>query len=171
MASIRGLQLQGATVFNTGILTGVAMSLSSVGVHLILESPSNLSLLRQFSTLVQTSRLLFSVAVPVLVGIPYAVLSYASRNSGLKAKLYLFSTALCLAPVPYAVLLMAPTEEKLEEMPKGMVAVTEEDEDEMFLSKREDSARYLVDHWGMLNLGRVTMIAGAGLVGMAASHV
>jgi len=169
MASIRGLQ--GATVFNTGILAGVALSLSSVGVHLILESPTNASLLRQFSLLCQSSRLLFSGAVPVLVGIPYAFLAYAFRTSGVKSKLYLLSTALCLAPVPYASLFMAPTEEELEEKARQSMAAGVDDEAGELLSIREGTPKYLADHWGMLNLGRVAMVTGAGLLGIAASHL
>ena len=34
--------------------------------------------------------------------------------------------------------------------------------------EREQTAKYLVDHWGMLNLGRVIMVLGAGLAGVGA---
>lgn len=164
MASIRGLQ--GATVFNTGIVAGVALSFSSVGVALILESPTTLSLLRQWSLLVRSSRLLFSGAVPVLVGIPYALLAYVFRTSGTKAKLYALSAALCLGPELYTKLFMAPTEQKLEEKAAVMSLA---DEGAEVLLKREETAKYLVDHWGVLNLGRVALVTGAGLAGLAAS--
>ncbi|OIW26078.1 hypothetical protein CONLIGDRAFT_517395 [Coniochaeta ligniaria NRRL 30616] len=164
MASIRGLQ--GATVFNTGILAGVALSFSSVGVALILESPTNLSLLRQWSMLRWSSRLLFSGAVPVLVGVPYALLAYAFRASGAKARLYLLSAALCLSPGLYGRFIMAPTEKRLEEKMAGMSVADEAAE---VLLRREGTAKYLVDHWGVLNLGRVAMVAGAGLSGLVAS--
>lgn len=36
-------------------------------------------------------------------------------------------------------------------------------------AEKEQSAKYLVDHWGLLNLGRAAMIAAAGLVGLSAS--
>lgn len=34
---------------------------------------------------------------------------------------------------------------------------------------REETARYLVDRWGFLNLARGLMLAAGGIVGLAAS--
>jgi hypothetical protein len=167
MSTIIGLQ--GATVFNTGILTGVALSLSSVGVAVILESPTNFYLLRQWSILLRSSRLLFSAAVPVLIGAPYLLMAYTFRAAGTKARLYLLSAALCLGPVPYTKWLMAPTETRLEDKARQGVEMSLTDEVAEIRMEREETVKYLVDHWGMLNLGRVAMVTGAGLVGLAAS--
>ncbi|KAH8906127.1 hypothetical protein BR93DRAFT_730603 [Coniochaeta sp. PMI_546] len=163
MASIRGVQ--GATVFSTGILAGIALSFSSIGVALILESPTNLSLLRQWSILLRSSRLFFSGVVPVLVGIPYILLAYTSRASGTRAKLYVLAAALCLSPGLYTKLIMTPTERELEEKTAAVSVMDEADE---VLLRKEETTKYLVDHWGVLNLGRVGMVTGAGLAGLAA---
>lgn len=165
MSAIRSLQA--ATLFNTGILTGVSLSLSSIGVGLILEPRTTLSLLRQFSRLLRSSRLLFSAAAPVLVGVPSAFLAYTFRASSAKARLYLFSAALCLGPVPYARLFMRETEDKLEEKAAAGTSVAGEEAE--LLLRREETAKYLVDHWGVLNLGRVLMVAAAGFAGWGAS--
>lgn len=165
MSTIRNLEA--ATLFNTGILTGISLSLSSIGVGLILESPTTFSLVRQFSHLLRSSRLLFSAAAPGVVGIPSLFLAYTLRASSTKARLYLLSAALCLGPVPYARLVMRETEDKLEEKAAQGMSVADE-EAEMML-RREETAKYLVDHWGVLNLGRVLMVAAAGFAGWGAS--
>ncbi|KAB5549984.1 hypothetical protein GE09DRAFT_1128591 [Coniochaeta sp. 2T2.1] len=170
MSSIRCLQT--ATTLNTGILTGVALSLSSIGVSLALESPTTFTVLRQWSFLLRSSRLLFSAAVPVLVGLPYAFLAFTFRpaaSTSTKAMLYLLSAALCLGPVPYGRLFMRETEEKLEGKAAAGLSVGAEAAE--LKLKREETAKYLVDHWGVLNLGRVAMVLGAGLAGLGASVV
>lgn len=166
MATIRSLQ--GATLFNTGILTGASLSLSSIGVALILEPPTTLSLLRQFSNLLRSSRRLYSVAAPVFLGIPYAFLAYTFRASTTKARLYLLSAALSLGPVPYTRFFMRETEDILEEKAAVMIVV---DEPAEVLLRREETTKYLVDHWGVLNLGRVAMVGAAGLAGLVALSV
>lgn len=37
------------------------------------------------------------------------------------------------------------------------------------MGPREESAKYLVDWWGLVHLGRVVMVAVGGLVGLGAS--
>jgi hypothetical protein len=34
------------------------------------------------------------------------------------------------------------------------------------LGTKEESAKYLVDKWGLLNLGRAAMLAAAGVIGL-----
>lgn len=63
---------------------------------------------------------------------------------------------------------MRETEDILEEKAAVMIVV---DEPAEVLLRREETTKYLVDHWGVLNLGRVAMVGAAGLAGLVALSV
>lgn len=69
---------------------------------------------------------------------------------------------------PYRWLVMGREERMLEARAKALaVGVLGKKECEVVERglPRIETARYLVDRWGLLNLGRVAMLAGAGVCG------
>ncbi|KAI3399767.1 hypothetical protein diail_5563 [Diaporthe ilicicola] len=168
---------QAVSIFLSTLAGGGNLALSILVVPRLLESPTPL-MLRQWVNSYRLTRVLF----PTLGNIPgltYLFLSYHHHRDSLsagapaKARAYLAASLLCFSVVPYTLALLIPINRKIlrkaEEM-KGMKAVEgAEVQEEGVGPLGEESAKWLVDHWGMLNLGRGIAWSVAGMLGLAAT--
>lgn len=164
---------EAATIFISTLTAGGNLALSFLVVPRLLESPTPL-MLRQWVNSYNVTKVVFP-ALGSLSGLSYLFLSYHHHQSAVasKAKAYLAAGLLCLSVMPYTGFLIVPTNKKIlrkaEEM-RGMKAVEGVEVEEKGVGPLgEESAKWLVDHWGMLNLPRGIVTAVAGMLGLAAT--
>lgn len=162
---------EAATIFLSTLTAGGNLALSVLVVPRLLESPTPL-MLRQWVNSYNLTKVIFP-ALGGLSGLSYLFLSYHHHQSALatKARAYLGAGLLCLSVMPYTAAFIVPTNKKImrkaEEM-RGMKAVEGVEVQEKGVGPRgEESAKWLVDHWGMLNLPRGIVTAVAGIIGLA----
>lgn len=104
-------------------------------------------------------------------------------------RVYLTAGLLALGIVPYTRLLMWDTNLELmkkgREMNgsawgatansaskgKGKEIEHEEREIAVVTEEQEKGAKYLVDHWGLLNLGRAALVGAAAVLGLGAGYL
>lgn len=159
---------EAASIFLSTLTAGSNLALSILVVPRLLESPTPL-MLRQWVNSYRLTRVLFPSLASV-TGLSYLFLSYHHHRSAAatKARAYLGAGLLCLSIMPYTAAFVLPTNWKIlrkaEEM-KGLKAVEGVEVEE----QGEESAKWLVDHWGMLNLPRGIVTAFAGILGVAAT--
>lgn len=159
---------EAASIFLSTLTAGSNLALSILVVPRLLESPTPL-MLRQWVNSYRLTRVLFPSLASV-TGLSYLFLSYHHHRSAAatKARAYLGAGLLCLSIMPYTAAFVLPTNWKIlrkaEEM-KGLKAVEGVEVEE----QGEESAKWLVDHWGMLNLPRGIVTAIAGILGVAAT--
>jgi hypothetical protein len=88
-----------------------------------------------------------------------------------RARLLGAAAALCLAVIPWTKLFMTKQlNEKilaLADRAEG-AAVAKDEEGAVFTAQEERSAKWLVDQWGVYNLGRVVPMGVAGALGVFA---
>lgn len=150
------LRLAQTTSITLSLLSsGIALAESFLLIPRLLESPVPL-MLRQWRALVTTSSRLFR-ATTLPAAAAFFLLSWACSPRGA----YLGAGLLCGAVGPYTWLVVAPTNRELECRAEGA-------EGEMGV-EREASARWLVDHWGVLNLPRGVALGVAGVLGLTAA--
>lgn len=83
------------------------------------------------------------------------------------AKIYALAGVIGLSVIPYTRLLMWGTNVALHNKEKETRALeTEARRGEEVSIEEEKSAKYLVDHWGLLNLGRAGLLGVAALLGL-----
>lgn len=165
---------EAATIFLSTLTAGGNLALSFLVVPRLLESPTPL-MLRQWVNSYNITKVVFP-ALGSLSGLSYLFLSYHHHHHSAvasKARAYLAAGLLCLSVMPYTGFLIVPTNKKIlrkaDEM-KGMKAVEGVEVEEKGVGPLgEDSAKWLVDHWGMLNLPRGIVTAVAGMLGLAAT--
>lgn len=166
---------QAASVFLSTLGAGGNLALSILVVPRLLESPTPL-MLRQWVNSYNLTKVLFPT-LGSLPGLAYLFLSWHHHHylsaATAKSRTFLAAGLLCLGVLPYTRVFIVPTNRKIlrkaEEM-KGMKAVEGvEVEEEGVGPLGEESAKWLVDHWGMLNLGRGVAWAVAGMLGLAAT--
>lgn len=164
---------EAATIFISTLTAGGNLALSFLVVPRLLESPTPL-MLRQWVNSYSITKVVFP-ALCSLSGLSYLFLSYHHHHSAVasKARAYLAAGLLCLSVMPYTGFLIVPTNKKIlrkaDEM-KGMKAVEGMEVEEKGVGPLgEESAKWLVDHWGMLNLPRGIVTAVAGMLGLAAT--
>lgn len=159
---------EAASIFLSTLTAGSNLALSILVVPRLLESPTPL-MLRQWVNSYRLTRVLFPSLASV-TGLSYLFLSYHHHRSAAatKARAYLGAGLLCLSIMPYTAAFVLPTNWKIlrkaEEM-KDLKAVEGVEVEE----QGEESAKWLVDHWGMLNLPRGIVTAIAGILGVAAT--
>lgn len=159
---------EAASIFLSTLTAGSNLALSILVVPRLLESPTPL-MLRQWVNSYRLTRVLFPSLASV-TGLSYLFLSYHHHRSAAatKARAYLGAGLLCLSIMPYTAAFVLPTNWKIlrkaEEM-KDLKAVEGVEVEE----QGEESAKWLVDHWGMLNLPRGIVTAFAGILGVAAT--
>ncbi|KKY35010.1 hypothetical protein UCDDA912_g04960 [Diaporthe ampelina] len=164
---------EAASIFLSTLTAGGNLALSILVVPRLLESPTPL-MLRQWVNSYNLTKVMFP-ALGSLSGLSYLFLSYHHHSSAAatKAKAYLGAGLLCLSVMPYTWAFILPTNRKIlrkaEEM-RGLKAVEGVEVEEQGVGPRgEESAKWLVDHWGMLNLPRGVATAVAGMLGLAAT--
>lgn len=152
-------------------IASLNLSLSIILTPGLLLLPTPL-MLRQWSA---TYRRL-SLASPLTViacGISYGALAARLSSVGLatRARLLGVAAALCFAVIPWTKLFMTKQlNEKilaLADRAEGAVAA-KDGEGAVFTAQEERSAKWLVDQWGVYNLGRVVPVGIAGALGVFA---
>ncbi|KAH6693821.1 hypothetical protein F5X68DRAFT_199739 [Plectosphaerella plurivora] len=154
-----------------------ATSVASLNLSLsLIMTPSLLLLptphmLRQWAA---TYRRL-SVASPLSIvacGVSYGALAarLSSVGSATRARLLGAAAALCLGVIPWTRLLMKKQlNEKIlalaDRAEGATAAVAEAGEGAVFTAQEERSAKWLVDQWGVYNLGRAIPVGIAGAIG------
>lgn len=148
--------------------SGLSLGLSTLVVPRLLESPTPL-MLRQWARVLMAGKHTFP-ALGAAAAAPYWYLAYRFWGAGgtRVGQLYLLAGALCVGIVPYTLVVVMPTNRKLLRKVDETKWLAEADE-VVETGAREESAKYLVDHWGMLHLGRVAMGAVAGMIGLGLS--
>lgn len=163
---------QALAIFASAGSAGLSLGVSALVLPRLLESPTPL-MLRQWARLLEAGKRTFP-ALAAAAAAPYWFLAYrfwggAGWNGGTRAGwLYLVAGGLCVGTVPYTLAVVMPTNRRLLRKVEQTRMLGEADE-VVETGAREESAKYLVDHWGLLHMGRVVMIAAAGMIGLGAS--
>ncbi|KAK3984369.1 hypothetical protein QBC44DRAFT_375279 [Cladorrhinum sp. PSN332] len=145
--------LTASTLLLSGIGSGISLSLSTFLVPRLLEAPVPVMLKQWNSTFIQGRK-----SMPVLSAL--AALGYWYLAAKTKSpKLFGAAGALSVGIVPYTYVCMMKTNLELVKRER------EVNESQATLTEAvEKSSKWLVDSWGMLNLGRAgMMILGFGL--------
>ncbi|RKU43526.1 hypothetical protein DL546_006374 [Coniochaeta pulveracea] len=161
--------LTSLTLLSTTALASLTLSLSTISTPLFLSPPPlpTPTLLHLSVSLLSISRTLFSRLLPFITTAPYLALSYLPPANFRGRKYFVIAAALTMLTAPYRWLVMGREERMLEARAKALaVGVLGKKECEVVERglPRIETARYLVDRWGLLNLGRVAMLAGAGII-------
>lgn len=158
---------EAAAIFLSTLTAGSNLALSILVVPRLLESPTPL-MLRQWVNSYRRTRIIYPSLASV-TGLSYLFLSYHHHRSAaaaIKAKAYLGAGLLCLSIIPYTAAFVLPTNWKILRKANEMRDVKAVEGVE-FEEQGEESAKWLVDHWGMLNLPRGIVTAFAGILGLA----
>ncbi|CAK7205205.1 hypothetical protein SEUCBS139899_007971 [Sporothrix eucalyptigena] len=177
--AVRGAQV--ASVFISAAAAGGTLGLSTFFVPGILESPTAL-MLRQWGRMYHAGKIVFPGAAAT-AAVAFGYVYYATTNAaGLPTSLEvtasnlpLVAAGLCLSIIPYTMLALLPTN-------KLLIAKAAEAEEDAQVSKadraagagvvytaqEEESAKQLVDRWGLLSLGRPILLGAAAIVGLVA---
>jgi hypothetical protein len=175
--------VQVATIFTSATTVGLSLGFSLWAIPRILESPVPL-MLRQWAKMFNFGK---AVMVPIVLvsSISYYYLAYKAwptRSVSSKANAYLLAGTLCIAFIPFTLLLIEPTNKalfaKLAES-DGMLGAAAGTDSEFevfkqaggaqFGAKWQDSAKQLVDYWGTINLGRALLVGVASVAALAVS--
>jgi hypothetical protein len=107
------------TIVANGILFGLGLGLGLAPIGLPMFGESRITYIRlwQYSILLRSSRALFS-AIPLVLGIPYGLMSSVpvAPSWSTKVNLFFLSATLCFATGPYTWFLMHTTEDALERL-------------------------------------------------------
>ncbi|KAL0931438.1 uncharacterized protein CTRU02_214173 [Colletotrichum truncatum] len=154
--------IQTSTVFLNTTLAGLNLGLSVFVVPRLLESPTPL-MLRQWTNMFKRTSRTFPLPV-LLCTLSYWYMAYALRHLPTKSRLFTAAGALCLTIIPWTKFLMLSINKKLfkkaeETKDMGIMAIG-------LTQEEEEGAKYLVDQWGLYNLGRSIAIGLGGVVGL-----
>ncbi|OAA62817.1 hypothetical protein SPI_04357 [Niveomyces insectorum RCEF 264] len=168
---------QATGLFVSAAAAGAGLGLSVFTVPRLLEAPPDL-MLRQWKRTFDRGKPVF-IASGVVSALSYGYVYYAAQRSLasshvlVASRLPLLAAGLSLAVMPYTLLFVLPTNKKLEAR-VAQVAEAEEKRTaggsagtKTFTAEEEESAKQLVDRWGLLNLGRPLLMAAAAFVGLA----
>lgn len=169
---------QAATILISTLTSGSSLALSTLLTPRLLESPTPL-MLHQWSNSHKVTGRIFPV-LGTLSTVLYLSLAHQFRSfsTGTKGRLYLAAGLLCFSVTPYTWAFMIPLNKRIlrkaEEMRglEGMGAVEVERmdlEEEGVGPRGEEGAKWLVDQWGVWNLGRAVAWGLAGVLGLAAT--
>ena len=158
-ATVRAAQT--ASILVSTLAGGANLALSFFVIPRLLESPTPL-MLRQWANSFNVTKKVFPV-LGHLAGLNFFYLAYKT-----KSRLFLTAGLLCASNAPYTLAVLMPTNRKLFAKVDEMRSMGATDE-VVEIGAREETAKYLVDHWGILNLPRGLLLAAAGAVGLYAS--
>ncbi|KAK4129229.1 hypothetical protein N657DRAFT_676887 [Parathielavia appendiculata] len=173
---------RGTALLLSSLSSGIVLSLSAFLVPRLLESPTPLMLAqwqRTFQLGASTMPLTGAVSAAAYFWLGLrglrapggAIVVAGDGLSGLsRARLLLAAGALSVGIVPYTILVMSGTNGKLKALRErvGGAAVKKGAEREL-VAEEERSAKWLVDHWGMLNLGRAGLLIAGTVCGLVAT--
>jgi hypothetical protein len=161
--SIRLAQAIGLTM--SSALAGSTFTISAMLVPRLLESPSPL-LLKQWKHAFEAGK----ASVPPLAGIctlSFGYLAYETKGAPNALphvwKIYAASALLCIGIVPYTLVALKSTNNKLLNKAEETRALKAEDKI-VEVGLGGETAHQLVDKWATLNLGRAIMLATAAVL-------
>ncbi|KUI70620.1 hypothetical protein VM1G_05773 [Cytospora mali] len=170
---------QAASILISTLASGSSIALSTLLIPRLLESPTPL-MVRQWTNSYNVTKLIFPF-LGNLSTVLYLTLAghYHTRlSAGTRGALYLAAGALCLSVTPYTWAFVIPLNKRIlrkaEEM-KGLEGKRLEEMEAMDLEEEgvgprgEEGAKWLVDQWGVWNLGRGVAWGVAGVLGLAAT--
>ncbi|KAL8418513.1 hypothetical protein RB594_001925 [Gaeumannomyces avenae] len=166
--------LQAATLFAVSAASGATLAGSIFTVPLLLDAPTPLMLRLWARNMARARDALLPADLLCSLGLAaLAALSSPSRPAAARY-CYAGAAALAAAIVPYTVLLVLPTNRKLLRRAElaaalGPAAAGDEDEDVVRPADEPESSRFLVDHWGILNLGRCALLISSAALGFYAT--
>ncbi|CAK7562925.1 MAG: hypothetical protein SEPTF4163_000781 [Sporothrix epigloea] len=176
---VRGAQA--ASIFISAAASGGSLGISTFYIRHILDSPTDV-MLRQWGRMYHSGKLVFpgaSLAAAAAYGYVYfATTKASSLPKSLEvstSNLPLIAAGLCLSIVPYTLLVLLPTNKQL--LPKAQAfeedaLLTKADKaagaGTVYTAQQEQTAKQLVERWGVLNLGRPILLSAAALVGLVA---
>ncbi|KAK0617965.1 hypothetical protein B0T17DRAFT_495184, partial [Bombardia bombarda] len=155
---------QATAIFLSAATAGANLSVSFFTIPRLLESPTPL-MLRQWARLYASGK----ATMPAFAGaasLAYFFLAYHSqRVASSSSKLYLLAGAASVGIVPYTLALMERTNRRLLKKTADAQGMRMSEE-LVEVGPREEGAKYLVDRWATLNLGRAALSAVAAGVGL-----
>ena len=151
------------------IFAGANTALSIFLIPRILESPTPL-LLKQWKNMYDAGKAAGRPA-GALAALAFFYLSYKSHTTSVSAFVdnrkawgYLTAGLLSIGIVPYTLVVIMPTNNKLFKKVDETRTLGKGDE-VVEVGLGEETAHILVDWWGVLNLGRGVMLAASGVLG------
>ncbi|KAK3394606.1 hypothetical protein B0H63DRAFT_51959 [Podospora didyma] len=157
---------QATAIFLSAAGSGAGLAISSFVIPRLLECPTPLMLQGWKKTFLR-GRATMPLSGAIAAA-SYFFLAYSGRGG----RAYAYAGALSVGIIPYTLVLMKSTNNALLDAAEQMEAdalLAGGDDKVVVTLEQERSAKYLVDHWGMLNLGRVAMLATASAVALAVS--
>lgn len=155
---------QASALLLSSSLAGVSLAFSAFLVPRLLDLPVPLMLVQWRATFHQGSK-----TMPPAAAASAALYFYlaAAHRRGPKGVWYLAAGALSFGIVPYTIGFMMGTNRMLEARAERVekAGVLEEVLEEVVEEAEGVGSKYLVDRWGVLNLGRAVMVAAAAAVG------
>ncbi|KZL85766.1 duf1772 domain containing protein [Colletotrichum incanum] len=156
--------IHASTVFVNTALAGLNLGLSVFVMPRLLESPTPL-MLRQWSNMYKRTSRVFPIPT-LFCALSYWYMAYTVRHLPSKSRLFAAAGAFCFTIVPWTRFFLVSINRKLfkkieETKDMGIMAVGLSQEE-------EEGAKYLVDQWGLYNLGRSIAIGLGGAVGLYA---
>lgn len=122
-------------------------------------------MLRQWKDSYRRTKAFFPLAM-VACGVSYAALSFrlSSAATASKARLLGAAAALCFSVIPWTRFLM------LDRLNAKILQLADRYDsppgEEVWLAQEERTAKWLVDQWGLYNLGRGVPVLIAGVIGV-----
>ncbi|RDW66211.1 hypothetical protein BP6252_09846 [Coleophoma cylindrospora] len=158
--------IQAVGLVTSSALAGASIVISTIMVPRLLEAPTPL-MLRQWNGVFTHGK----NAMPPLAALAassYFYLAYKSHQllgpAASKWKLYLVAGLLSIGIVPYTLVGMSPTNQKLLNKVEETKGLSVKDE-LVEAGLGEETAHKLIDKWGLLNLGRGVLLLASGFVG------
>lgn len=163
---------QATTIFLSAFTCGANLADSFLLIPRILESPTPL-MVRQWLRAYSNTKLFFPAVLEPTAVVFYLLAWHFRRGSvsllAAPSRLYLAAGLLCQAIGPYTWFVVFPTNRKIMRKVEETSEVALFEEVVEAGERREESAKWLVDHWGMLNLPRGIMMGVASILGLVAT--
>ncbi|ROV94325.1 hypothetical protein VMCG_08677 [Cytospora schulzeri] len=174
--------IQATSILIPTLTSGSSLALSTLLTPRLLESPTPLMLHQWANNHRVTSRIfpvLSTLSTALYLTLALCHSRYYSTAANAKGwKLYLAAGLLCFSATPYTWAFMIPLNRRILRKAEGMrgleglgaAEVEAMDLEEEGVGPRgEEGAKWLVDQWGLWNLGRVVVWGVAGVLGLAAT--
>jgi len=171
--TIRTAQI--TALFLSSTVSGISLALSTFLVPRLLESPVPTMLL-QWKRTYHAGKTQIAPAAAAASAIWFWLAAKSPALTRGVGRQYLAAGALAFAIIPYTGVMMMETNRRIEERAEGVSlergrliqAEGKGDEEEQMAWVRGEGSKYLVDWWGMLNLGRSAMLMASTVVGLVA---
>lgn len=154
---------QATTAVAATSIASLNLSLSFLVTPIVLDLPTPL-MLRQWTSSYRRTKSVFPLTM-VACGLSYAGLAFrlsSSAATATRSRLLAAAAALCFSVVPFTRIFM------LKRLNTKILQLADRygGQDVALTAQQEESAKWLVDQWGLWNLGRGVPVAIAGIIGV-----